>query len=70
MKINEVTKTNRQALFEELNSDNNTGFPTETLVNVVEAHQADVWEELTDESWETMKKSLLEQAEKNHGSSV
>jgi len=58
MKINEVTKTNRQSLFEELDSDNKTGFPTETLVSVVEAHQADVWEELTDESWETMKKSL------------
>ena len=70
MKINEVTKTNREALFEELDADNTTGFSTETLVKVVEAHQANVWEELTDESWEAMKKDLLERAEKNNGSSV
>jgi len=67
MKITEVTKTNRQALYEELDATNDTGYATETLVNIVETHRADQWEELTEEAWEAMKKQILEA---NNGSSV
>jgi hypothetical protein len=63
MKINEVTKTNREALFEQLNQDNDTGIATENLVSIVEAHRAGVWEELTDEAWAAMKKKILEEEE-------
>ena len=70
MKINEVTKTNKQALFEELDSSNDTGYDTKVLVEVVEAHRADVWEELTDDSWEAMKKRILEKADAKNGSDI
>lgn len=60
MKINEVTKTNREALFEELDQNNDTGVATENLVAIVEAHQADVWEDLTDEYLANLKKQLAE----------
>ena len=70
MKINEVTKTNKQALFEELDSSNDTGYDTKVLVEVVEAHRADVWEELTDDAWEAMKKRILEKADAKNGSDI
>lgn len=70
MKIKEVTKTNRQALYEELDVDNNTGYATEVLVEVVEAHHADQWTDLTDEAWEAMKKTILEKAKAKNGSEV
>lgn len=60
MKIKEVTKTNREALFEEMDRDNDTGVATENLVAIVEAHNADVWEDLTDEYLATLKKQLAE----------
>ena len=60
MKINEVTKTNQEALFEQLDKDNDTGVATETLVSVIEAHRADVWEELTDDYLTNLKKKILE----------
>lgn len=37
MKINEVTITNAQALFEAIDATNDTGFLTEDLVKVVNA---------------------------------
>ena len=37
MKINEVTITNAQALFEAIDATNDTGFLTEDLVKVVKA---------------------------------
>jgi hypothetical protein len=58
MKITEVTKTNREALFEELDRDNETGVATENLVAIVEAHRADVWEDLTDEYLVNLKKKI------------
>lgn len=39
MKITEVTRPRGQKLFEALAQDNNTGFLTEDLVNIVEAHE-------------------------------
>lgn len=53
-------KNNREALYEELDAANNTGYSTEALVNIIEAHRADQWEDLTDEAWEAMKKRILE----------
>lgn len=43
MKITEVTKTNKQALTEAIDVENGTGFLTEDLVNIVEAHETGAW---------------------------
>lgn len=47
MKIVEVTlnTTTKQELFETLNKSNNTGFATNDLVKVVNAHTENNWEE-------------------------
>lgn len=58
------TKTKRQALFDELDKDNDTGVSTDVLVAIVEAEQAGVWEVLTDEYLANLKKQVLE-ARKN-----
>jgi len=43
MKITEVTR--RQQLREDLAQNNTTGFVTEDLVRIVEAHESDCWSE-------------------------
>ena len=45
MKINEVKVSSTKSLFEELDKNNNTGFLTEDLVKVVQAHQINEWSE-------------------------
>ncbi len=45
MKINEVKVSSTKSLFEELDKNNNTGFLTEDLVKVVQAHQTNEWSE-------------------------
>lgn len=57
--MTEKTKSSRQELFDKLDESNDTGYPTEVLVDIVLADQADCWEELTDEVWEQMKKRIL-----------
>ena len=43
MKITEVTMTKKQALTEAIAAENDTGFLTEDLVRVVEAHESSTW---------------------------
>ena len=43
MKINDVTKTEDEALYETLDTDNDTGVSTDNLVKMVKAHRADNW---------------------------
>lgn len=43
MKITEVTMTKKQALTESIARENDTGFLTEDLVNIVEAHESGMW---------------------------
>lgn len=43
MKIIEVTMTSKQALTEAIDRENDTGFLTEDLVNIVEAHEHGGW---------------------------
>lgn len=43
MKVNEVAKTEDEALYEALDADNNTGVSTDTLVNIVKADRANEW---------------------------
>ena len=43
MKITEVTR--RHQLREAINQDNDTGFLTEDLVRIVEAHESNEWSE-------------------------
>ncbi len=45
MKINEVKVSSTKSLFEDLDKNNNTGFLTEDLVKVVQAHQTNEWSE-------------------------
>jgi hypothetical protein len=43
MRINEVQQPSDRALFESIDTENNTGFLTEDLVQVVRTHQANEW---------------------------
>ena len=45
MKITEVMKTKREALHEAISTDNTTGFLTEDLVSITEAHESKTWEQ-------------------------
>lgn len=61
MKINEVAYKNSQALFEELDKDNDTGISTEDLVKIVEAHNSTEWTDMTMEEMYAMEERLLAQ---------
>lgn len=43
MKITEVTRPRGQALWEALDTDNDTGFLTEDLVRILQAHESACW---------------------------
>lgn len=43
MKVNDVTKTEDNALYEALDAENDTGVSTEDLVKIAKAHQDDNW---------------------------
>jgi hypothetical protein len=43
MKITEVTQPSDQRLFEQLDTNNDTGFATTDLVKVVRQHQEGTW---------------------------
>ena len=43
MRINEVQQPSDRALFENIDAENNTGFLTEDLVQVVRTYQANEW---------------------------
>jgi len=45
MRINEVQQPSSKALFESIDAENNTGYLTEDLVQVVRTHQANEWSE-------------------------
>lgn len=60
MTINKDNKINREALYKEIDATNDTCYSTDVLVQIVETHEADEWEELTDEAWEAMKKRIIE----------
>ncbi len=61
MKINEVAYKNAQALFEELDKDNDTGISTSDLVKIVEAHNSTEWTDSTmDEMYELEERILAE----------
>jgi hypothetical protein len=61
MKINEITQSEDDRLFEAIDKDNDTGFLTEDLVSIIKTEQAAQWsrpmtaDELLDEmdSWES-----------------
>lgn len=43
MKIKEVTQNDTSALYEALDTNNDTGVATERLVEMVDAHKSDNW---------------------------
>jgi len=43
MKLNDVTKTDDEALYEALDTDNDTGVSTENLVKMAKADKSDEW---------------------------
>lgn len=45
MKINEIASIDYRALFESLDRNNDTGFATADLVNIVKTHRASQWDE-------------------------
>ena len=60
MKINEVAYKNAQALFEELDQDNDTGVSTDDLVKIVEAHNSMNWSKsMTMEEMDAMEAGWL-----------
>ena len=47
MKLNDVTKTDDEALYEALDTDNQSGVGTDTLVKMVNSHKSDNWQSVT-----------------------
>lgn len=43
MKVNDVTKSEDQALYEALDADNDTGVDTSDLVKIAKAHRENNW---------------------------
>lgn len=68
MRINEITRLEGKALHEAIQAENDTGFKTEDLVKIVEAHRKNEWR--TFESTEEFSKYLDTLAEEANASKV
>ena len=65
MRIDEITKLEGKALHEAIDVENDTGFKTEDLVKIVEAHRKDEWK--TFDTTEALIEHLNKFTEKARG---
>ena len=65
MRIDEITKLEGKALHEAIDAENDTGFKTDDLVRIVEAHRKNEWK--TFDTTEALMEHLNRLTEKAQG---